>query len=123
MIAVQAAHAAAKAKTKVVDAFRIRGATAPERAVSLTELGLASDDRALGALITSGVVRAVDPRGRPVVIGYESSHIAGYYLDEVAYIAERDRPARGPGRRAAIVIAILLLLLVLPLLFLLVMSG
>ena len=77
MLAVHSA-AATEAKKKLVDAFRIRGATAPERALPLPELELTSDDRGLGDLISSGVIRGVDPRGRPTVIGYEEARVAAY---------------------------------------------
>jgi hypothetical protein len=43
MIAVHAAHAAAQAQARVLDAFRVRNATAPERALPLAELGLSRD--------------------------------------------------------------------------------
>ncbi len=120
MIAVSAAKAAAKSRARVIDAFRICGATAPERARPLAQLGLASDDRALVACIASGVIRGVDPRGRPAIIGYEHSRIEGYYLDEGAYMAERDRGGGGlrRSRVALVIVAILLVLLLLPLVFL-----
>ena len=125
MIAINAAASAAKARTRVIDAFRLRGATAPERARPLAELGLASDDRALGAYIASGVIRGVDPRGRPAVIGYEHSRIEGYYLDEGAYMAERDRGGGGLRRSRVllVIVGILLVLLVLPLVFLAIQRG
>ena len=116
MIAVQAA-AAGEAKKKVVDEFRIRGATAPERALPLPELGL-SDDASVGELISSGVIRGVDPRGRPTVINYEDARVAAYYLDEGAYIAHRDRGVGSRTRAVLIVLAIVGALLLLPLMLL-----
>ena len=108
MIAVHAAHAAAQAQAKVLDAFRVRSATAPERALPLAELGLSSADRTLGAFVASGVVRAVDSRGRPAVIGHESVRPAGFYLDEGAYVAQRDRKTRTSQRVVLVTLAVLL---------------
>ena len=107
MIAVHAANAAAQAQAKVLDAFRVRSATAPERALPLAELGLSSADRTLGALIASGVVRAVDSRGRPAVIGHESARPAGFYLDEGAYISQRDRRTQTSRRVVLVALAVL----------------
>ena len=118
LMAAHVARVAAKAREKVLDAFRLRGATAPERAVRLTELGLASDDEALTAFIASGVVRGVDSRGRPAVIGYEDSRAETYYLDEGAWIAARDRRTSSESRAVAIVLLVVGLILLLPLLFL-----
>lgn len=123
MVAVHAAQAAAKAREKVVDAFRLRGATAAERALPLNELGLASDDRVVGALVESGVVRGVDRRGRPAVIGYEESRVEGYYLDEAAVISARDRASGSSTRVAVIVLGIVAVLILLPLLFLAFRQG
>ena len=106
MIAINAAQAAAQARARVLDAFRLRGATAPDRARPLAELGIGSDDRALAPLLVKGVVRAVDERGRPAVLGHEESRIAGYYLDEAAWIADRERTTRGNRRGALIAISI-----------------
>ena len=80
-IAIMAAAAAAQRNQRILDAFRTCGATAPERACSLSDLGLSRDD-ALDACEKAGVVR---PGSRPDV----------YWLDEAAYVARRDRkPAR-----------------------------
>jgi hypothetical protein len=118
LIGAHAARVAAKERERVVDAFRLRGATAPERAVRLNELGLASDRKALVSFIAAGVVRGVDSRGRPTVIGHEDSQAETYYLDEGAYIAARDRRSGSKAEAVAIVLAIILLVLLVPLLFL-----
>jgi hypothetical protein len=105
-----AAHAvAAKERAKVLDAFRVRGATAPDRAKPLGELGLSSDDRQLGAFIASGVIRGVDTRGRASVIGDTVNRVAGYYLDEAAWVAQRDRAAIDPRKRAVLLLLALVL--------------
>ena len=111
MIAVHAAAAAARAHTKVLDAFRVNGATAPERARPLAELGLSDSDRSLGKCIATGVVRGVDARGRPTVLGYETAHVAGYYLDEAAYVARRDRRPSRRKRLVLVAIAVSLMLI------------
>ena len=100
MIAIHAAAAAARARTHALDAFRVRGATAPERARPLVDLGLTADDRALRGLLAEGVVRAVDARGRATVIGDDFARVAGYYLDEAAFVAQRDRGGSGGPERA-----------------------
>lgn len=76
MLAASAAAAAAQAERRHLDALRTAGATAPERARALEQLGLARDD-AFGRLAARGIIREA---GR------------GVYLDEVAFIAYRDRP-------------------------------
>jgi hypothetical protein len=125
MIVIHAAQAAAKARLKVFDAFRLRGATAPERARPLSELGISPDDSVLSALLGSGVIRGIDHRGRPAVIGHEDTRIEKYYLDEGAYISERDRSkGLSKGARAVVlVLGIVLALLVIPLLFLRIQRG
>lgn len=120
ILAAHAAKAAATARTRILDAFRVRGATAPERALPLLELGLAIDDRYLAEFIRSGIIRGVDSRDRPVV-GYELTRIGGYYLDEHAFIAERERTGGEPDRRrrkALLVVALVLVALLFPLIFL-----
>ena len=122
MIAIRAAGIET-ARTKLVDMFRLRGATAPDRALSLDQLGLSPSDETLTAMIGSGVIRGVDARGRPAVIGYEENRVAAYYLDESAYIAERDRRKRSETRALLVVFALVLaVILVLPLLFLVVVQ-
>ena len=120
MIAVQAANAAKKERQRIIDAFRLQGATSSERARPLAELGIPMSDSALAAFIRAGVIRGVDTRGRPAVMGHEDARIGAYYLDENAYIEHRDRSEAGsPGARKAMMwLAIVLLLLLVPLLFL-----
>ena len=112
MVAIHAATtaaAAAKARTQALDAFRLRGATAPERACPLPELGLAADNDALNELIQKGVIRGVDSRNRLTVLGDSVDRVAGYYLDEGAYIAHRDGKDKTTRKEAAWVVLILLL--------------
>ena len=99
MIAIHAAAAAQKAKTDALDAFRIHGATAPERARPLHDLGLGGDSTAVAELIAAGVVRGVDSRGRLTVLGDIVDRVEGYYLDEVAFIANRDGADGAPTRK------------------------
>ena len=99
MIAVHAAAAAARERTRVLDAFRLNDATAPERARPLDELGLAADDRATADLVQSGVIRGVDARGRPTVLGDEFARPKAFYLDEASAIVDRDRGFGNPRRR------------------------
>ena len=105
MVAIHAATAAAaaeKARTRVLDCFRTHDATAPDRARTFRDLGLADQDTAVGELISAGVVRGVDSRGRLTVIGDSVDRVAGYYLDEPAYIAHRDQKARTDSRKTAL---------------------
>ena len=90
MIAVHAAVAANAARAKIADAFRLKDATAPERAVPLDQLGVAIDEKVLGEFIDSGVIRGVDSRGRLTVIGDELRLPKAYYFDEVTFLASRD---------------------------------
>lgn len=100
LVAIHAATAAAHARTKVLDAFRLHGATAPERAQPLGRLGLADGDPALTHFLTAGVVRSVDARSRPLVPGDSfGGEPVAYYLDEAVYVAERD--GTGPAARQA----------------------
>ena len=113
MVAIHAATAAAaaeKARTRVLDCFRTNDATAPDRARTLRELGLAARDTPVGELISAGVVRGVDSRGRLTVIGDSIDRVVGYYLDEPAYIAHRDRKASVDTRKS--VVAVLAAILV-----------
>ena len=112
IIAIHAA-AAAKARTSVLDAFRVRGATAPERSLGLAELGLDAGNAALIEMVKSGVVRGVDSRGRATVIGDEMARPETFYLDEPTVIAHRDRSTTTPNQMAillAIAVALSLLL-------------
>ena len=83
-------------------------ATAPDRARTLAEVGVGSD-HALRALVEAGVVRGVDSRGRLTVLGESVDRVVGYYLDEAAYIADRDGTNRTSSRKAAAVIVCVLL--------------
>jgi hypothetical protein len=108
MIAVNAAVAAENQRRRVLDAFRVHGATAPERALPLADLGLAHGDNAFAEFLKVGVIRGVDPRGRPAILGYEDSRIAGYYLDEPTYIAHRDGKKSKDAKLALIILGITL---------------
>jgi hypothetical protein len=82
--AVIAAAAAAHAKRlqTIIDAFRLEGATAPDRALAVEALGL-ERNAALAELIEEGVLLPAPKAGT-------------WYLSESAYIARRDsRGARG----------------------------
>ena len=112
MIAIHAA-AAAKRRTNVLDAFRVHGATAPDRARALQELGISSGEPALAELMTRGVIRAVDGRGRPAVLGDPMSRVEGFYLDEATFVANRDggTMSRSDVRAIAVILAMVLLFL------------
>ena len=122
IIAVQAAAAQQRALERIIDAFRLQDATSVERARPLAELGIPMSDGALAEYIRAGVIRGIDTRGRPAVIGHEDAKIGAYYLDESAYIEHRDRKASGSSgaRKAMVWLAIALLLILFPLLFLVV---
>ena len=110
MIAIHVAATATKARTKVIDACRLKGATAPERAQSLPALGLEPGDRYLAELVDQGVIRGVDRRGRAVVIGDEHNPSESYWLDEAAVIANRNgRESKSAKQAVFVVLAILLL--------------
>src|SRR5687768_777031 len=87
MIAIHAAAAANAARAAIADAFRLKGATGPERAVPLDQLGVTIDEKVLGEFIDSGVIRGVDSRGRHTVIGDDISPPKAYYFDEVTFLA------------------------------------
>ena len=94
-VAIMAAAAAAQRRQRVLDAFRVAGATAPERAKPLAELGLPLD-ATLEACIEAGIVRLGKREGE-------------LWLDEAAWVARRDaRPSRAAVR---IVMAALLAVL------------
>lgn len=105
--AIMAIHAAQaqKRRTAVLDAFRLRGATSQDRARPLSELGLAADDAALAELLQKGVIRALDSRGRPAVLGDAMARIEGFYLDEATFIA--DREASGFSRSDRVAVAVI----------------
>ena len=111
--AATTAAAAEKAKTRVLDCFRSHDATAPDRAQSLVELGLADDDNAVRELLSVGVVRGVDSRGRLTVLGDSIDRVAAYYLDEVAFIAHREAKNRPSSRGTVVAAFIVTALLVL----------
>lgn len=109
MVAIHAAAtaaAAAKARTRVLDAFRTHDATAPTRARTLAEIGLGDRDRAVGDLIQAGVLRGVDSRGRLTVLGDIVDRVVGYYLDEAAFIAHRDQKDGATNRKAVAAIVL-----------------
>ncbi len=112
MVAIHAAAAAQKAKTAALDAFRVHGATAPERARSLRDLGLDLGNDAVAKLIETGVIRGVDSRGRLTVLGDSIDRVEGYYLDEAAFIANRDGTDGTRSRKQAWLIAIAILVAV-----------
>lgn len=105
MIAIRAAAAAAKARTEVLDTFRLKDATAPDRARALHDLGLPLDSRALRELFESGVLRGVDSRGRPLIEGGMAGAGDRFYLDEAAFVARRDGAGGGMRRRQLIAVA------------------
>ena len=92
LLAANAAAAAARADRRHLDALRVAGATAPERAVQLEQLGLVRD-AAFKRLTAQGMLREA-ARG-------------GIYLDEVAVIAYRDRPSGSPRVALAVVAGLL----------------
>ena len=106
MIAVHAAMAAAAAeaaRAKIADAFRLKDATAPERAVPLDQLGVTVDEKVLGELIDSGVIRGVDSRGRLTVIGDDLRLPKAYYFDEVTFLASRDNKKQSAQVRSLLI--------------------
>jgi len=105
MIVIHAAHAAAKSREKCLDTFRVQAATAPERARPLAELGLPNDDKSFAALVAAGIIKGVDSRGRPTVIGDAVSRTVAFYLDEPELVAQRDLKT-SKSRRGAIIVGI-----------------
>jgi hypothetical protein len=95
--AVIAAAAAARRRRRreVLDGFRIAGATAPERARRVDELGL-RESRELAELAESGVL-------------IQGPRRDSWYLDEATYVAYRDARELRPVR-AMVVVALLLVL-------------
>jgi hypothetical protein len=94
--AVAAAAAAAHTKRvqMILDAFRVAGATAPERARPLEQLGLERSSE-LEDLIKHQVLVA-------------TSHGGAWYLSESAYIARRDSDASQTRRIVAFALAVAL---------------
>ena len=111
MIAVHAAVAANAARSKIADAFRLKDATAPERAVPLDQLGVTIDEKVLGEFIESGVIRGVDSRGRLTVIGDELRPPKAYYFDEVTFLASRDNKKQSAQARSLLIAGALALAL------------
>ena len=104
-VAIMAAAASsARARQRVLDAFRVAGATAPERARPLAELGLTLDST-LEACVNAGVVRRGKRDGE-------------LWLDESAYIARRDGGERKAAKAVVIVSLIALALLLVAVLLL-----
>jgi hypothetical protein len=107
MVAIHAATvaaAAAKARTDVLDAFRVRDATAADRARALADVGLSIDNKAVQEFISAGVIRGVDSRGRLTVLGDSIDRVVGYYLDEPAYITHRDAESKSSKYQALIIV-------------------
>ena len=106
--AVVAAAAAAHARRlqNILDSFRLAGATAPERARTLDQLGVGRD-RELEELIDANVIVAA-PSG------------AGWYLSESAYVARRDS---GTGRLRQRLVFVAVLAVVGAILAVLVLDG
>ena len=96
--AVIAAAAAAKRRrtNAILDAFRLAGATVPERAASAEGLGL-SGSREFDDLVTNGVIVA-------------GSRAGTWYLSEAAYVEHRDAP---PVRTLRVLALVLLALTIL----------
>jgi len=93
-VVIAAAAARRKRLEGVLDRFRVAGATAPDRARSLADMGIAADGE-VTTLMRDGVIRA----------GTERST---WYLNEGAYIAFRDSRDSRPLRIVlAIVVAVL----------------
>lgn len=94
---IAAAAAAKQRRTNaILDAFRLAGATAPERAASTEGMGLSSS-RELDDLVTSGVIVA-------------GSRSGTWHLNEAAYVAHRDaRPARALRVLALVLFALTIL--------------
>lgn len=94
--AVVAAMAAARAQRvrDVLDAFRLADATAPDRARSLDEIGIAAPAE-VAMLSEAGIVQQ-DPR------------TGGWWLSERAYVAHRDRQPKKAVRVLLIFVAIAL---------------
>jgi hypothetical protein len=96
-VVAAAANAKRKARARILDAFRLAGATAPERARSLAEIGL-TQDREMEELMGAGVISSGAQR-------------ATWYLNEAAFIALRDaRPQQIVRVLLALVLAVLVIL-------------
>lgn len=97
-VVVAAAAAARRRRLQgVLDSFRIADATAPERARTLTSLGI-TDSAELTHLIESGVVNPGPAKG-------------SWYLNEGAYVAHRDARRVHIQRRMVILLGCLVFIL------------
>lgn len=94
--AVIAAMAAARAQRvrDVMDAFRLADATAPDRARSLDEIGIAAPAEV--AMLSEAGIVLQDPR------------TGGWWLSERAYIAHRDRQPKKAVRVLLVFVSITL---------------
>lgn len=94
--AVVAAMAAARAQRvrDVMDAFRLADATAPDRARSLDEIGIAAPGEV--AMLSEAGIVLQDPR------------TGGWWLSERAYIAHRDRQPKKAVRVLLVFVSITL---------------
>lgn len=105
--AVIAAMAAARAQRvrEVLDAFRLADATAPDRARSLDEIGIAAPAEV--AMLSEAGIVLQDPR------------TGGWWLSERAYVAHRDREPKKAVRVLLVLVAITLLIVAIGMLVLL----
>ncbi|MEO7712254.1 MAG: hypothetical protein ABIV10_04990 [Gemmatimonadaceae bacterium] len=95
-VIVAAAAAKRRRTNAILDAFRLAGATAPERATSTADLGL-SGSRDLDDLMTRGVIVAGSRGGT-------------WYLSEAAFVEYRDaRPARAMRVLSLVLLALTIL--------------
>ena len=92
------AMAAARARRvrDVMDAFRLADATAPDRALSLDEIGIAAPAEV--AMLSEAGIVVQDPR------------TGGWWLNERAYIAHRDQQPKKAIRVLLVFIAIALVI-------------
>ena len=96
-VIAMAAAARRRKMTAVLDAFRLAGATSADRAQPLDLLGL-SDSRETEEFADSGVL-------------VPGSRDGTWYLNEAAYIAQRDATSPRAVRVALIAVAVVLILL------------
>ena len=94
--AVVAAMAAARAQRvrDVMDAFRLADATAPDRALSLDEIGIAAPAEV--AMLSEAGIVIQDPR------------TGGWWLSERAYVAHRDQQPKKAVRTLLVVVLVTL---------------
>ncbi len=108
LTAAIAGASAARARTEVLDAFRVHEATSVARACLLADLDLAGGAARLDGLLRAGVIRAVDRQGRTIEAHGERSSTDRFYLDEGALITQRT----SSPKRQALQVALVLLLVV-----------